>query len=496
LGFTPPFVRLNGIEDTSVTWRRFSDRFSLAILSAEFLVVGRGSPLTNDGGVFKQSEIYNRGGAGISKIIGILQREFPKAVGLLEQALRAASFDSCPTWEDWTGFCGVIPSGLPVASARSSGSAAAGMAPIASTKAVSQPLRIRGRGVAGGISGKGVSATVLGSRTIGSPAQSSMTRIGASKWVYGLAAIMFLLIAALVLRATISNSPKEQPRERNTSTGVGPQPQGRPSPSSMPLIPQTPTSPNPSDGPAEPGPSKEAAFVISSNLDGVDLFIDGVSRGVLLAGHEKTLRLPSGVHDVSAQKAGYNPWKKRLKVMGDSRLSIDMEPIPPKPQEIAKGYLERIDGLTAQRLYGPALDLCNEGLSVVPGNPDLLRKKSAVERIIIESKAKIAGTRPSPTPTPEERPPVTVPTPRRPVVPTYEGPSSGMIKRLVDLDANASVSIGSELPGVPVLIDVDPRDKLAIEEPPGPSNYWKKLTLRSRSKLHTMITVRWRILPQ
>jgi serine/threonine protein kinase len=100
-GYIAPFIKVNGTEDPRVTWRRRADRFSLGVLSVEFLSVERGSPVTGDGGLLNQDEIYNSGGSGIDRIVGSLRRDFPGAVGLFERLMRARSFDDCPGPDEW-----------------------------------------------------------------------------------------------------------------------------------------------------------------------------------------------------------------------------------------------------------------------------------------------------------------------------------------------------------------------------------------------------------
>jgi hypothetical protein len=71
------------------------------------------------------------------------------------------------------------------------------------------------------------------------------------------------------------------------------------------------------------------------------------------------------------------------------------------------------------------------------------------------------------------------------------------------LDKNGSVTIDGnsasfgdltgELPGVPVMIEVDQRE-FALAESPSPSNGWKRMTIRSRSKRHSVVSIQWSIL--
>lgn len=100
-GYIAPFVRVKGTEDARTTWMRGADRFSMAVLNIEFLSVERNSPVTGDGGLLDQDEIYNLGGSGINKIIGALQRDYSNARGLFDRILRAGNFNECPSPDEW-----------------------------------------------------------------------------------------------------------------------------------------------------------------------------------------------------------------------------------------------------------------------------------------------------------------------------------------------------------------------------------------------------------
>jgi hypothetical protein len=54
-------------------------------------------------------------------------------------------------------------------------------------------------------------------------------------------------------------------------------------------------------------------------------------------------------------------------------------------------------------------------------------------------------------------------------------------------------TVNGALPGVPVLIDVEPKD-VGVAEPPGPGNGWRRLVLRSRVNRNTVVTIKWRTL--
>jgi len=102
------------------------------------------------------------------------------------------------------------------------------------------------------------------------------------------------------------------------------------------------------------------------------------------------------------------------------------------------------------------------------------------------------------TPIPQEPP-----RPAPPAKPAYEGPPAGVLLWSGQLDKNGSVTIEGkratfgnltgELPGVPVMIELDQRE-FALAEAPGPSNNWKRITIRSRNKRHSVVTIKWSIL--
>jgi hypothetical protein len=100
-GYVAPFIKVNGAGLPQVSWTPHSDRFSLALLNAEFLTMDAGSPLTGDGGAFDQDEIYNRGGSNIAAILDQVKQICPKAAKLVLEALKAATFDECPSPEKW-----------------------------------------------------------------------------------------------------------------------------------------------------------------------------------------------------------------------------------------------------------------------------------------------------------------------------------------------------------------------------------------------------------
>lgn len=48
------------------------------------------------------------------------------------------------------------------------------------------------------------------------------------------------------------------------------------------------------------------------------------------------------------------------------------------------------------------------------------------------------------------------------------------------------------IPGVPISINVQPLELVGVQEAPGPSNNWKRLVLRSKKKIHAVISIEWK----
>jgi len=127
-------------------------------------------------------------------------------------------------------------------------------------------------------------------------------------------------------------------------------------------------------------------------------------------------------------------------------------------------------------------------------------------------------TEPPPTPaevTVSNPPQVFMPTPptgatqtsvsRMPVKPVYQGPMSGVINWsgslekggtvTIDGDAATSGKVNGDLPGVPVLVEIDTKE-FALAEVPSPSNGWTRFTIRSKNKRQSVVTVHWKVLGQ
>lgn len=100
-GYTPPFAWQDGDAEPAATWRPYADRFALAILNAEILLLDQGSPLTADGGMFDQEELLACNGPGLACILRQCRCQYPDAFPLLDAALRSTRCGDCPSPHDW-----------------------------------------------------------------------------------------------------------------------------------------------------------------------------------------------------------------------------------------------------------------------------------------------------------------------------------------------------------------------------------------------------------
>ena len=100
-GYIAPFVWADASVSAAATWQPRADRFALALLCTEFLVMNEDSRMTGDGGMFDQGDLQARGGATIEAAREALAGVAPDAIPLFERALLAHSYDECPPPEDW-----------------------------------------------------------------------------------------------------------------------------------------------------------------------------------------------------------------------------------------------------------------------------------------------------------------------------------------------------------------------------------------------------------
>lgn len=98
-GYIAPFVKADGTECARATWQEDSDRFGLAILNSELLIMKAGPSLS--GGVISQADLQNLSGKGSKAFRDDLRHAFPAAVEFLDAALAARSFAACPSPSDW-----------------------------------------------------------------------------------------------------------------------------------------------------------------------------------------------------------------------------------------------------------------------------------------------------------------------------------------------------------------------------------------------------------
>lgn len=100
-----------------------------------------------------------------------------------------------------------------------------------------------------------------------------------------------------------------------------------------------------------------------------------------------------------------------------------------------------------------------------------------------------------PVPTPVVLPP---PVPRRePSKREGDVIWSGVLEKGQVITIDSSITNSGELrgalPGAPVLISVVPQD-IGVVEMPGPSNGWRRMSLRSKSRRNSVVTIHWSLL--
>jgi hypothetical protein len=98
-GYLAPFVKGAGSEGAQASWLENSDRFALAILNVEVLIMGSSFPPAGE--VIDQDDIYHRSGRGLRAVRDTLRRTSLAAAGLFDEALAARSFAECPGPSDW-----------------------------------------------------------------------------------------------------------------------------------------------------------------------------------------------------------------------------------------------------------------------------------------------------------------------------------------------------------------------------------------------------------
>ncbi len=100
-GYTAPFVMTTAGEDAQMSWCPHADRFAMALLCTEFLMLDQGSDLTHDGGLFEQRDLYARRGRTVRKVLTDLTLRYPPIGRLVHRALSAETFSACPSPDEW-----------------------------------------------------------------------------------------------------------------------------------------------------------------------------------------------------------------------------------------------------------------------------------------------------------------------------------------------------------------------------------------------------------
>ncbi len=101
VGYIAPFVKDEADASIDASWKARADRFALAVLNCEILLMSSDSPVTAGGGLFEQQHVFDRAGQTLQRVRNILQRNSPEALRLFDQCLTASNFDQCPGPREW-----------------------------------------------------------------------------------------------------------------------------------------------------------------------------------------------------------------------------------------------------------------------------------------------------------------------------------------------------------------------------------------------------------
>jgi Protein tyrosine and serine/threonine kinase len=105
MGYIASFLKVTeGHADGKKSWCQCADRFALAVLIAEILLVGPETACPNeDGSLFSQAQIDTPGHQFVQDQIQQLRQFSKPCASLAEQAFNSTSFAECPSPGDWVG---------------------------------------------------------------------------------------------------------------------------------------------------------------------------------------------------------------------------------------------------------------------------------------------------------------------------------------------------------------------------------------------------------
>jgi len=103
MGYVAPFINITGGDaNAALSWCAGADRFALAILIAEILLVGSDSPAPHeDGALFSQAQINSKDDDFVFEQIEELKMMSKSCAALLERALASSGFSECPSPGNW-----------------------------------------------------------------------------------------------------------------------------------------------------------------------------------------------------------------------------------------------------------------------------------------------------------------------------------------------------------------------------------------------------------
>ncbi|GEM_PF-3421285 len=102
-GYIAPFLHAPaGSWNARLSWRPLADRFPMAVLVAEFLLVGPEHPETHeDGALFSQAHFDDPDHPFMREQVAAIAEKSRACASLFERTIRATSFGECPSPDEW-----------------------------------------------------------------------------------------------------------------------------------------------------------------------------------------------------------------------------------------------------------------------------------------------------------------------------------------------------------------------------------------------------------
>jgi tetratricopeptide (TPR) repeat protein len=299
-----------------------------------------------------------------------------------------------------------------------------------------------------------------------------------------------------------------------------------PSPQPGGAVRSTPSAPPPTAPRIEEGAPAWASVVLTANVEGVSVSVDGESVGEVSHGQQRVIRLPAGRHRIRATKVGYEVWEREVDIALNSRnlISIVLKPLPNHPPSVVlSADREQINWGESVQLFANANDpdgdeiryswstthgdLQGEG-PVVTLRTSGMTMSSELVRVTVTvtvSDPRGGSSSDSRTLIVRSAPAVTTWREGRYLFVSIAGASEGAMRSAgaIDVELSMADNVGKVtgfLPGAPCRVDFVPLENVAeysFREPPGDRNRWRRVVVRVRPrdpKQAIRFRIHWRLI--